>query len=854
MSQQLDKLLQLCTVKLTIVGKRGWGTGFFVAPGLILTCSHVVQSAANRQVNVTWMSQQQNYEATIGQSSSGSETSDLALLHLSDPVPKHPCIYLDEAVQSGDNLCTFGYPDKDFPQGCPVTFVCEGLTGDQPPLIKFKLGQVRPGMSGAPLLNWRTGKVCGVVKFTRDRSLDLGGGAIPTTTIFDQFSTLKVQHDQFHQQNQHWLEALPSARNHHWFEAPPSLPSQTRLSRRQTKNRQALLNKVRNFWIKGVLEKSVHNATLIELELEERLDLLDCPWGIVWETPDQLRQILPDGSKVIHLFNQMGEGGTLLILGEPGAGKTITLLELARDLIYQAEQDVDHPIPVVFNLASWERYRKPIADWLMRELKEKYQVPKALSEPWLQDQQLLLLLDGLDEVRESQREACIHALNQFVQKNGNTRIVVCSRIRDYEKLTQRLKFQGAIHIKSLTLEQAKRYLAIAGKQLTGVSQALQTDATLQELVKSPLMLNIIMLTYCGIAVAELPNLSSVEAYQTYIFDAYIDCMFFRRRIKRSNNKYLSKYQQYPKAKAIKWLKFLAHRMFKDSQTIFFIEQMQLSWLQTPAQQLKYRISFPLIGLSIGTMLIGPILYTWHVKAFQILGKTVDGPSEFWGIILIVGISCALFLGILGSLRDITPAERKLTDVVRWSEETVWVSLIAWMILLLSGGLLIRIRRNWLFILLWTFIWSWAIELPGKIIADISNPPDLNIEDRMKPNQGIKQSGINAGILFLIVALPSTSILLFIAWVGSKPGVLLDLARHSSLLLGLSLGFIAALLPGFACIQHFILRCLLFQRSDIPWNYSRFLDYATERIFLQKIGGGYIFIHRLLQEHLANMVN
>jgi hypothetical protein len=30
----------------------------------------------------------------------------------------------------------------------------------------------------------------------------------------------------------------------------------------------------------------------------------------------------------------------------------------------------------------------------------------------------------------------------------------------------------------------------------------------------------------------------------------------------------------------------------------------------------------------------------------------------------------------------------------------------------------------------------------------------------------------------------------------------------------------------------------------------FLDYAAERIFLRKVGGGYIFIHRLLQEYFA----
>ncbi|RUS93602.1 hypothetical protein DSM106972_095920 [Dulcicalothrix desertica PCC 7102] len=39
---------------------------------------------------------------------------------------------------------------------------------------------------------------------------------------------------------------------------------------------------------------------------------------------------------------------------------------------------------------------------------------------------------------------------------------------------------------------------------------------------------------------------------------------------------------------------------------------------------------------------------------------------------------------------------------------------------------------------------------------------------------------------------------------------------------------------------------------IPWNYARFLDYCTERLFLQRVGGRYRFIHKLLQDHFAQM--
>ncbi len=54
----------------------------------------------------------------------------------------------------------------------------------------------------------------------------------------------------------------------------------------------------------------------------------------------------------------------------------------------------------------------------------------------------------------------------------------------------------------------------------------------------------------------------------------------------------------------------------------------------------------------------------------------------------------------------------------------------------------------------------------------------------------------------------------------------------------------------AVIQHFSLRVVLCLNGYAPWNYARFLDYATDRLFLQRVGGKYRFIHRLLQEHFA----
>lgn len=62
---QLEDLLQQCTVKLSLSDRVGWGTGFFVAPGWILTCAHVIQAAHGQPIQVRWQNQENWAEAVV---------------------------------------------------------------------------------------------------------------------------------------------------------------------------------------------------------------------------------------------------------------------------------------------------------------------------------------------------------------------------------------------------------------------------------------------------------------------------------------------------------------------------------------------------------------------------------------------------------------------------------------------------------------------------------------------------------------------------------------------------------------------------------------------------------------------
>lgn len=602
--------------------------------------------------------------------------------------------------------------------------------------------------------------------------------------------------------------------------APSKAVSQQTTNRQDYHNRQILLNKVKNYWVKGVLETSLHGKVVIELGLEKRLDAVDRPWGIVWETPDQPRQTLPTNTRAIDLFNQMGTGRTLLILGEPGGGKTTTLLELARDLIARAEQDIDQPIPVVFNLSSWTNERQAISEWLVRELNAKYQVSKEIALTWVKSEQLLLLLDGLDEVSAARRESCVRALNQFIQECGQTEIVVCSRIKDYEALSNRLRFQGAIFLQPLSLEQIHYYFASAGLELAAINTALQADTTLQELAKSPLMLSIMTLTYRGMSLTDLPGMNLEERRQ-HLFDKYIQRMFDRRGASC----------RYSKEQAMRWLIWLARRLSQQSETVFLIEGLQPSWLSA-RQKAMYAIVIGLLdGLSAG---LGSGLIAGNAAGLHI------------GLIAasIIGLSGGLGAGLIfGLISDrINPVE-----TFKWSWKKardnlnlgLRVGLIAGLVLGLSNGIVSGMISNLSSGLIDALVVGVIDGLGAALIfilmRGLMGPV---IATSTVPNQGIWQSVKNA---------------LFFTLLGVVGLVLVTSLMGIPIFWGVIIGVLFGLFgAGEACVKHFVLRSLLYYNGYIPWNYARFLDWATERIFLQKVGGGYIFVHRLLLEHFARL--
>ncbi|MGK7929668.1 MAG: protein kinase [Spirulina sp.] len=611
---------------------------------------------------------------------------------------------------------------------------------------------------------------------------------------------------------------------------PPELPPVKPLSREEYRNRQILINKVKNYWIKGVLENSLHGRVLLELGIEERPDAIAKPWGMVWENTESDRENLSSQMRIIDKFDELGSGRTLLILGEPGSGKTTTLLELARDLIARIEVDLSQPLPVIFNLSSWLGEKQSIQNWLIEELHRKYQVSPELGKTWVQDQQLLLLLDGLDEVSPDRQQNCVKALNQFCLNNGQTELIVCSRIKDYERLSSRLYFQAATYLQPLTLEQIRLYLGAIGSGITAIHQALNTDESLRELARSPLMLSIMTLAYRGMDIQDLPS-QDLTGLRINLFNTYIKRMFARRFSE----------QVYPQDQAQRWLSRLAQQMVKESQTVFLIERMQPTWLETQIKQWIYALGIGLLGgliVGIGTGV--NLTMTRGMNSGMMAGLIVG----LCGVVIVSSIfGCAI--------ANIEPVEMIKWSSVKAKEALfpgirigVAVAIVSLLTYLGFGGFL-----SWKFgwFLGWKqLIWEGCLYGAsglgtGIVVILLRGLMGGGIQQRTIPNQGIWQSAKHTAFFALIGVISLSTI-----------AGLVGLPLMFGVIIGLVFGMASP--AGIACLQHLTLRTILYLDRSIPWNYAHFLDYATQLIFIQKVGGGYIFIHRLLLEHFATMNN
>jgi hypothetical protein len=598
-------------------------------------------------------------------------------------------------------------------------------------------------------------------------------------------------------------------------------------------NRRNFLTKLQTRYSKRQ-EDALRGAVIIALGLKAEPEAVSRPALTVGTLADgsalaDTRE-LPAGTRIAEVYE--GAGRQLLILGAPGAGKTTLLVELGLELVRRARANGKLPLPVICNLSTWAINRRPLDQWLVEDLMVTYQVPRSVARDWVTGEEVLPLLDGLDEVDAAHRTACVAAINTFHQMHPHLPLVVCSRSEEYRAQGVSLALGRAVEVQPLTNEQIRAYLAFGGEALAALRAAVEADEELREVVRRPLMLRVVTLTYEGLPQEATPPAGNRDAWVHQLFGEFVARMLKRRRRLEppaADAGEEVEQPEYPAEAAEQYLAWLAWQMRTHGLVELYLERLQSDWLPDAHLRRRFRLaSGVVVGLFYG-MVYGLAVGLLYGMVFGVIAGLVAGAVTGLVLGLAFGLTFWLFFGRRG---EIIP-----TDSLKWSWRD---GLLPGLLVGMFFGVFIGVYFGMFFGLAagldaWLLAWL-TFGLYGTQVDE---------HDYQTPNEGIHRSALSGVGVWMGLGL--------VVWlaVGLVGGLRVGLGF--GLFVWLSLGPLLGLfLGGLAALRHATLRWILRRSGLVPPHLVRFLDYAADHVLLQRVGGGYRFVHILLRDYFADM--
>ncbi|TXK34656.1 serine protease [Nonomuraea sp. C10] len=510
LTDRLPLALQRATVSLS--SQAGTGTGFFVAPRVVLTCAHVV-SGEDGVVRGEW--QGSHLDLRLDDRSRGDKPPDLAALHLQTPAD-HPFVALAPSVSLGDDLWSWGYPMGSYSSGDSVTLKYDGPSQRHDgELIRASGARLTPGFSGAPVLNRRTGGVCGVVRLgdRKDPVIRL----VSADKILETYPELSRHHRPPHT-NIEWLDLLEDEQLHAGAWRYPS--------RRVLSYLKALRGFVRSHPYAVPLPNTPplstvylrqHGVSLQRTTEDDSLINLPGP-----QSAD------PGLSGRQQLFTRHRN---TLILGRPGAGKSSLLRYVAeiasRDWLLTKDCEF---VPVYVPgraLSSRNSFSAALAAAVSRELGTW--LDASLPDDWFSRQPIpgvpwLLLVDGIDEIFtvDGRREA----LNSITHRRSaeDYRFLIASRPLPKQEIDQLLRAgTGAYEILPFSPDQLltlaeQWFKALAFDQPRPLAERFRAElerSRIAHLARVPLLATMLCVVFAGHPAQGIPH-SRAELYERFI--------------------------------------------------------------------------------------------------------------------------------------------------------------------------------------------------------------------------------------------------------------------------------------------------------------------------------------------------
>ncbi|MCL4246910.1 MAG: HEAT repeat domain-containing protein [Anaerolineae bacterium] len=249
------------------------------------------------------------------------------------------------------------------------------------------------------------------------------------------------------------------------------------------------------------------------------------------DTPNGQLRDFDSFAEAFETFNNR-----LLLLGEPGAGKTTTLLAFAREVVAARLADSSQVLPILTRISSWDIKKQPeLADWIMMQ---NLLLDRAAFDREITQGNVLFLLDALDELGAARPDESgllgedpRHAfIDMLAGSEIAARLVITCRVKEYREIGRKVSVDGAVMLQPLDDERLKQYLSPVPDLWT----ILQGDRDLKEAARTPLLIALFRFAFARLP-DEARGLRDLDLgdVRDKIFELYVDRRYAFEASKRA---------------------------------------------------------------------------------------------------------------------------------------------------------------------------------------------------------------------------------------------------------------------------------------------------------------------------------
>ena len=658
---------------------------------------------------------------------------------------------------------------------------------------------------------------------------------------------------------------------------------------------------------RGELERQrLHDPGPIPVRWRPVPELMDHLDNICRDSPRSSPHPLAlDGAleRIVDLYLSI-PSGRLVVLGRPGAGKTILALRLLVDLM-----DIrfsDQPVPVLFSVGLWNPSTTPLPDWLISELIREQpglgvvgRSGSSLAAALIAAGRIVPVLDGFDEIAGGLHGAALGQINATALP-----LLLTSRYDDYAaavRANRILSASAVIQLDDLTPADLRRYLpltttrslstartAAAGHCPGGSSgtvwepviacleeQSAGPAQRLRRVLSTPLMVALARAIYSDTAARDPAELLDPRQFRTadgladHLLSAFIPAVYGSPpRDRRPGRR-----QRWDAARAQRWLGYLGWHLNRLGTRNLALWQLGDTGSRLPAALLASGAEFVLFWLA------------------GILNAGVG-----WGAIfaLVLALAGGLSFGRGERLRP-ARAEARLRGTAAPFARRLAAGSAVGLLYGLACGLgpgLALIAAAAAGLAFGSYGW---LHVPATISV-VPTPLRVLRQDRVatltfglgtglavgtcmaligwhsRPAGNAAPAGLASIIVSALMGLAAGSV---IGWLASRragalsygaamgastlaahwaPGGIAGLAMSPCItvlfgaLYGLAITVVIVVPRAWG--SYTVTRLWLALRGDVPWRLMAFLEHAHDRGILRQSGGMYQFRHAQLQDHLA----